>query len=84
MVKTALERGEVDGRLDLEVTVRGGFSTELSFTDLCRLRAIVKRVHLKHHPGHLITDYEADRVIDVMGPQTQAYLIKQMVDAGRL
>ena len=84
MVKTALESGQIDWRLDLEILEKGGFSTTLSFTDLQRLRAIVKRVHLRHYPRHTITDYEADRVIDVIAPETAAYLIRQMVDAGRL
>lgn len=34
------------------------------------LRIIVKQVHLKHHPKQFCTDYEADKVIDVIAPHT--------------
>ena len=32
------------------------------------LRIIVKKVHLAHHPEQFQTDYEADKVIAVIGP----------------
>lgn len=34
------------------------------------LRIIVKQVHLKHSPAQFCTDYEADKVIDVIAPAT--------------
>lgn len=58
------------------------FTTSLSFQDLQRLRAVVKRVHLRHYPSHMISDYEADRVIDAMGPITQEKLIRRAVEHG--
>ena len=73
------ERGSIDRLLDSRIEQQGGFSTTLSFTDLQRLRAVVKRVHLRMMPGHMITDLEADRVIDVIAPQTAEYLIRKHI-----
>lgn len=67
----------LDAKLDARVTIEGGFSTNLSFTDLQRLRKVVKGVHLKNYPQHMLTDYEADRLIDVLAPETQKYLIEK-------
>lgn len=64
------------------IQAKGGFSTELSFRDLQRLRAIVKKVHLRHYPSEHITDYEADRVIDVLAPATKEYLIRKAIAMG--
>lgn len=61
-------------------TMPGGFSTQLSWKDRLRLRAITKRVHMKNYPGHLITNYEADRIIDVMAPETWVFLIHKHGD----
>lgn len=58
------------------------FLTKISYQDRERLRAIVKKVHLRHHPMEQITDWEADRVIEAMGPQTQEHLIKKAMDHG--
>lgn len=58
------------------------FTTTISFQDLQRLRAIVKKVHLRHYPAHMISDFEADRVIDAMGPITQERLIRKAVEHG--
>ena len=33
------------------------------------LRIIVKKVHLAHHPEQFQTNYEADKVIAVIGPE---------------
>jgi hypothetical protein len=47
-----------------------GALSHLKPETLVRLRAIVKRVHMRHYPADLITDREADRIIDVMAPET--------------
>ena len=52
------------------------FLNNLSLKDRRRLRTIVKKTHLKHYPTHMITDYEADKLISVLGPQTVENLIK--------
>lgn len=68
---------ELDHKLDLKTQVEGGFSDTLNFKDRVRLRKIVKTIHLRNYPAHLITDYEADKVIDVLAPATMAYLIEK-------
>lgn len=77
-----MKRGEIDVKLNALVEKQGGFSTTLSWTDLQRLRAVVRKVHMAYYPTEMVTDYEADRIIDVMAPDTMAYLIRQAVDGG--
>lgn len=72
-------RGQVDKKLDSKIIREGGFSTTLSYEDHMRLREITKRVHLQNFPGHMITDREADRIIDVMAPETTQYLIRKHI-----
>ena len=67
----------VNEKLLVEVHEQGGFSTKLKFQDLKRLREIVKRVHMKQYPSDMVTDLEADRIIDVLAPETQEYLIRR-------
>ena len=52
----------------------------LNFQDLQRLRASVRRVHLKHYPSEHCTDRECDRIIETIGEQTAQRLLKQLVD----
>lgn len=40
------------------------------------LRKVVKKVHLVHHPEEFCTDYEADKVISVIGPEVVERMIK--------
>ena len=40
------------------------------------LRKIVKKVHFKHYPKEFCTDYEADKMIAAVAPETVASLIK--------
>ena len=40
------------------------------------LRKVVKKVHLAHHPEEFCTDYEADKVISVIGPEVIEKMIK--------
>lgn len=44
------------------------------------LRTIVKRVHMKHHPKDFCTDYEADKLIATIAPDTVERLIKVGTD----
>jgi hypothetical protein len=53
---------------------------ELSFHDLQRLRAAVRRVHMKYYPGDFCTDREADRLIETLGEQTAQRMLKSLVD----
>jgi len=70
-----VRRGEIDWRLSELVDKRGGFCTTLSWADRLKLRAIVKKVHMQHFPTELVSDLEADRMIEVIAPETVAYLI---------
>jgi hypothetical protein len=53
---------------------------ELSFEDLQRLRAVVKRVRMQYYPSELCTDAEADKIIESIGQQTAERMIKALVD----
>lgn len=58
------------------------FVGELSVQDLRRLRQIVRKVHMRYHPTELVSDYEADRIIESFGPEVAASLIRTGVDGG--
>lgn len=68
----------VDTKLLAKAEDEGGFLSQLSWKDRQRLRRITRAVHMKHYPQELITDYEADRIIEAMAPSTQQYLIERM------
>ena len=55
------------------------FLNTLSLNDKRRLRIIVKKVHLKHYPTHMITDYEADKLVEAFGEETVYNLLKDNV-----
>ncbi len=60
------------------------FISTLSQVDLDRLRMVVKRVHFKHYPAHMITNYEADKLIDSLAPEIAGRLVKEAVDSGQV
>lgn len=64
--------------------ITGGSSSLhlLSERDKRRLRESVKRIHLRYHPREFITDYEADRVIEVLLPETVEALIRTGASVG--
>lgn len=68
----------IDTVLEARIEREGGFLTSLSFQDRQRLRKITKGIHMKHYPQELLTDREADRIIEAMAPDTQKYLIERM------
>ena len=55
------------------------FLKSLSLKDRRRLRTIVKRVHLKNYPTHMITDYEADKLGEAFGEETIYNMLKANV-----
>lgn len=57
------------------------FSEMLSVRDRNRLRSIVKRVHMRYFPAELVSNAEADRMIDVIAPETAEYLIRKHWEA---
>ena len=51
----------------------------ISQKDRNRLRTIVKKVHLKNYTTHMITDYEADKLVEAFGEETIYNLLKSNV-----
>lgn len=54
--------------------------SELSYHDLQRLRAVVRRCHLRYYPSEHCTDRECDRLIESFVPQTVERLLKKLLD----
>ena len=52
------------------------FLNTLSQSERDTLRAVVKRVHMQHHPKDFVTNYEADKIIEALGPEVAAGMIK--------
>jgi hypothetical protein len=52
------------------------FINTLSQSDRDTLRAVVKKVHMQHHPKDFVTNYEADKLIEALGPEVAAGMIK--------
>lgn len=65
---------------DAEVDLENRKIFDISLKDRRRLRQIVKNVHMKHFPADFITDREADKLIESIGPATQEKLIKEYID----
>ena len=55
------------------------FLNSLSLKDRRRLRIIVKKVHLKNYPTHMITNYEADKLVEAFGEETVYNMLKSNV-----
>ena len=55
------------------------FLNNLSLKDRRRLRTIVKKTHLKHYPTHMITDYEADKLVEAFGEEVVYNMLKANV-----
>ena len=59
----------------------GGIAS-LKYEDLRRLRQVVKRVHFRHYPNEYVTDWEADKLIEALGPETAMFQLKTGIDRG--
>ena len=59
------------------------FLQSISIRDRRRLRAVVKKIHLKNYPTEMITDYEADKLIDSFAPNVVEKFLKLGVDSGK-
>lgn len=55
------------------------FLKTLSLKDRRRLRTIVKKTHLHYYPKNMITDYEADKLVESFGEETVFNLLKANV-----
>ena len=60
----------------------GSFSTALSFSDRQLLRKVVRKVHMENYPEHLMTDTEADRIIDSFGPSVSERMLRKLQEMG--
>lgn len=58
------------------------FINTLSPKERTVLRTVVKSVHMKHYPQDFVTNREADKLIEAIGPETAARMIKVGVDRG--
>ena len=58
------------------VTFTVGSEMKLSLEYRRILRRVVKLAHMQHYPKEFCTDYEADKMIDVIAPQTIENLIR--------
>jgi len=58
------------------------FINTLSQRERDTLRRVVKVVHMKHHPKDFVNDYEADKIIEAIGPEVAARMIRVGVDSG--
>ena len=52
------------------------FINTLSQRERDTLRQVVKVVHMKHHPKDFVNDYEADKIIEAIGPEVASRMIK--------
>tara|TARA_B100000029_G_C17609036_1_gene968636 strand:- start:10373 stop:10555 length:183 start_codon:yes stop_codon:yes gene_type:complete len=52
----------------------------LSYEDRQLLRKVVLNVHMQYYPKHMLTDYEADKLIDSFIPETVEKMIKSAKD----
>ena len=55
------------------------FLNSLSLKDRRRLRTIVKKTHLSYYPKNMITDYEADKLVESFGEETVFNMLKANV-----
>lgn len=58
------------------------FINTLSQRERDTLRRVVKVVHMKHHPKDFVNDYEADKIIEAIGPEVASRMIKVGIDKG--
>ena len=65
---------------DSEVNLENRKLFPLSFQERQRLRKIVKKVHLKFLPESSVTDKEADKLIESLGPKIREKLLKEHLD----
>ena len=66
--------------IDAEVDLENRKQFPLSFQDRQRLRKIVKKVHLKFLPEEFLTNKEADKMIEALGPSVREKLIVEHID----
>lgn len=58
------------------------FINTLSPKERSTLRTVVKSVHMRHYPQDFVTNREVDKLIEAIGPETAARMIKAGMDHG--
>jgi hypothetical protein len=58
------------------------FINTLSQPERDVLRKVVMRVHMRHHPKDFVTEYEADKIIEALAPESVEVMIKVGIDKG--
>lgn len=58
------------------------FINALSQRERETLRRVVRIVHMKHFPKDFASDYEADKIIETIGPEAAGKMIKLGIDRG--
>lgn len=56
------------------------FITTLSFTDLTRLREVVRKVYMSNFKSRHINDFECDKMIEALGERVLQIDLKRLVD----
>ena len=69
--------GTVGGKLDTLKPDSQNRHFDISFQDRQRLRTIVKKIHFKNYPKEFITDKEADKLIEALGPKVAEDMIRK-------
>ena len=54
---------------------------DLKWDDHKRLRLIVRKVHMRNYPEDMMTDIEADRIIESIAPEVVESWLKAKIDA---
>ncbi len=56
--------------------------TKYSIKEIDTLRTVVKSQHMKHYPKEMVTNYEADRIIESLSEQAREKLYELAVNYG--
>ena len=70
-------------KTDQEVNLENRQLFEISYQDRQRLRKIVRKVHLKFLPDHLVNNKECDKLIESLGPKVREKLLKEYIEKVR-
>mgnify|MGYP003138665839 FL=1 len=56
--------------------------SKYSIREIDTLRTVVKSQHMKHYPKEMVTNYEADRIIESLSEQAREKLYELAVNYG--
>ena len=70
-------------KTDKEVNLESRQLFEISYQERQRLRKIVRKVHLKFLPDHLVNNKECDKLIESLSPMVREKLLKEYIEKVR-